>query len=75
MEGAKRVVNKLADEAVIVKVDTEVKFRDNSKRGKMYASIKSGMTVKEFLDANGGRAVAATYLTWLAHTAKVVKVA
>ena len=74
MEGAKRVVVKLGDEQIISLTDVTPKFRDTSLRHKMYTSIKDGMSVAEFLSANGGRKVAGTYLAWFANVAGVVNV-
>jgi hypothetical protein len=58
----------------ITEAGTKVSYQPESKRGKIFASIKDGMTVKEFYDLNGGKKVAHTFLVWYANEAKVVEV-
>lgn len=49
-------------------------YRAESKRGQIFASIKDGMTVGEFYEANGGKKVASTFLIWFVAEAGVVEV-
>jgi len=49
-------------------------YQAESKRGKIFASIKDGMTVDQFYEANGGKAVAHTFLVWYVTKAGVVEV-
>lgn len=49
-------------------------YQPESKRGKIFASIKDNMTVEEFYNLNGGKKVSHTFLVWYVNEAKVVEV-
>lgn len=52
----------------------EAKYQPESQRGKIFASITDGMTVDQFYEANGGKAVSHTFLVWYVTKAGVVEV-
>lgn len=58
----------------ITEAGTQTNYREDSKRGQIFASITPGMTVDEFYAANGGKAVSHTFLVWYVTKAGVVEV-
>lgn len=71
-----RSINNYGENHVLKLTDLGLKtqYRADSKRGQIFASIRDGMTVKEFYEANGGKSVSHTFLVWYVNEAKVVEV-
>ena len=66
--------NVFMDSQVITLTDKVPSYRAGTKRGDIFASIKDGMTVGEFYEANGGKTVAHTFLVWYCNEAQVVEI-
>ncbi len=71
-----RVSNVFLDTQVITITELGIKanYRPDSKRGKIFASIKDGQTVAEFYANNEGKAVSHTFLVWYLNEAKVIDI-
>jgi len=68
--------NVYLDDQVIRRTEKAETFkaREDSKRGQMFAAAVDGITVGEFYEKMGGRAVAHTFLVWFVNEAQVVTV-